>query len=430
MATDLLRRVGQGLVSFGTGVPQSQIDTIRADRDTAQSQARVSEVQAQQAEGAAVEDQRFNSLANIAFGEGPDANKAKRALAIQFPERFDKINSSLGVINDEKRASLSQFAANALDIPFGPERNAFIKRRVDEDPERFTHTAQLLDSRNELSQNRVLRAAQFSALSPEDRLAQSNREREAAAQADRGENTPSDLVTFNALVDAAAERDAAGQPTDRAIAAQTELRTRAPAGTSAAERIANDPELGDRIADQKEAEKFAASTGADRAKRIDSALERVQNIDQNINNLDQAIAALDSGASTGAIESRFFPTIRESTVALEQIQAQLGLDVVQSVQFGALSEGELQLALATALPTGLQPNELREWIQNRQSSQRKLKGYFEDQIDFLDQGGTIAGFVRDRKRKAEGGSKQSSTTSQKPISEMTDEELQAVIDGS
>ena len=139
-------------------------------------------------------------------------------------------------------------------------------------------------------------------------------------------------------------------------------------------------------------------TGASRAKLIDDGFESIQGIDVNIRNLDKAIAAIDAGTSTGAIESRFFPTIRKSTVALEQIQKQLGLDVIGGVTFGALSKGELDLALAVALPTGLQPAELRQWIEDKKVAQTKLRAYFSGQVDFLDQGGTVAGFMRAQER--------------------------------
>ena len=170
----------------------------------------------------------------------------------------------------------------------------------------------------------------------------------------------------------------------------------------------------------KQRTKFAEMTGASRAKTIDKSFESVEKINANIRNLDKAISAIDAGASTGAIVSRFTPTLRKSTVALEQVQAALGLDVVGSVSFGALSEGELNLALATALPTKLPAKELKQWIIDRQTAQGKLRDYYSEQIDFLDQGGTVAGFLRGRGRQGEsgggetGGSPQEGATATNP----------------
>lgn len=148
----------------------------------------------------------------------------------------------------------------------------------------------------------------------------------------------------------------------------------------------------------KQRTKFAEKTGESRAKAIDSGFDRIQKIDTNVRNIDRAIRAIDEGASTGAIESRFFPSFRRATKELEQVQRELGLDVIGATTFGALSEGELNLALETALPTGLEPDALREFLANKREAQQKLRTYYQNQIDFLDRGGTIAGFLRDRER--------------------------------
>ncbi len=183
---------------------------------------------------------------------------------------------------------------------------------------------------------------------------------------------------------------------------------------------ATQPGLTEKVAESeatiKQRTKFADMTGASRAKAIDAGFERVEKIDSNIRNLDRAIEAIDTGASTGAIESRFFPTLRQSTVELEQVQKELGLDVVGSVTFGALSEAELDLALQTALPTKLEPQALRGFLVGKRAAQEKLRAYYQDQIDFLDQGGTIAGFLRGRNRA--GAQAQQPTAQQQGIEDL------------
>lgn len=172
---------------------------------------------------------------------------------------------------------------------------------------------------------------------------------------------------------------------------------------SGAITTATQPGLTEQVAESSaviaQRKKFGEMTGASRAKLIDKGFESIQAIDTNVRNLGKAIAAIDEGASTGAIESRFAPTIRASTIKLEQIQKLLGLDVIGSVTFGALSKGELDLALETALPTGLQPPELRQWLEDKKAAQEKLRAYYSNQIDFLDQGGTVAGFMRSQGRQ-------------------------------
>jgi lysophospholipase L1-like esterase len=54
------------------------------------------------------------------------------------------------------------------------------------------------------------------------------------------------------------------------------------------------------------------------------------------------------------------------------MRSRLGLDVVGAVTFGALSEGELNLALDVALPTDLSPPDLKKWVLNKKAAQEKV----------------------------------------------------------
>ena len=158
--------------------------------------------------------------------------------------------------------------------------------------------------------------------------------------------------------------------------------------------------LSDARAQIKQAEKFAELTGTSRAKFIDKGFDNIVKINKNIRNMGRAVTALEGGASTGVIESRFFPSFRKATLQLEALQKELALDVIGSVTFGALSQGELDLAKEVALPTNLEPADLKDHLVDRIAAQEKLRGYYQDQIDFLDKGGTIAGFLREQERSA------------------------------
>jgi len=149
----------------------------------------------------------------------------------------------------------------------------------------------------------------------------------------------------------------------------------------------------------KQQEKFAEATGASRAKYIDMGFETIGKINKNIGNIDRALDALDRGAKTGVVEGKFFPSIKAASRELNQIQNELALDVIGSVTFGALSEGELKLAKETALDTGLNEEELKDYLGRKRAAQEKLRAYFEEQIEHLDQGGTVASFLRMKKRQ-------------------------------
>jgi hypothetical protein len=93
----------------------------------------------------------------------------------------------------------------------------------------------------------------------------------------------------------------------------------------------------------------------DAVKKAEFLFEAVDKIGVNISNLQEAKQALIDGANTGPIISAW-PSFRESSVRLDNAQKRAGLDIVGATVFGALSKGELELSLETALPTDLQPD--------------------------------------------------------------------------
>lgn len=165
--------------------------------------------------------------------------------------------------------------------------------------------------------------------------------------------------------------------------------------------IAESEELTNQVANSKatigQRKKFGELTGSSRASAIDKGFEKIVKIDTAVRNIDGAISVLESGAGVGAIE-KFLPSFKAASVELDNIQNSMALDVIGSVTFGALSKGELDLAKEVALPTGLNTPQLIEYLQRRKVAQEKLREYFNEQVQFLDQGGTIAGFLREKER--------------------------------
>lgn len=105
--------------------------------------------------------------------------------------------------------------------------------------------------------------------------------------------------------------------------------------------------------------------------------------------LDKVIDLSQNGANTGPI-MRYLPTLTAETAELEQLQNEMGLDVIGSVTFGALSKGELDLSLVTAMPTNLDGPDLVQWAKDKQAANKKLAGYLMEQIKFMRAGGTRA----------------------------------------
>lgn len=207
---------------------------------------------------------------------------------------------------------------------------------------------------------------------------------------------PAESLAFNDLIkDFSAEE----QKLARRVKAGTKGRAVSNAILSAIESgdITN---LAEAKAEIKQAEKFSEMTATSRAKAIDKGFEGIVKIDAGIKNIDRAMSALGSGAGVGAIE-KLWPSIKASSVELDNIRGQMALDVVGATTFGALSAGELALAKDIALPIGLDTDELMDYLTRKKAAQEKLRNYYNEQIQFLDQGGTIAGFLRSKEKSRE-----------------------------
>lgn len=205
---------------------------------------------------------------------------------------------------------------------------------------------------------------------------------------------PAESVAFNDLIkDFTPEQ----QKTAKLVKAGLKGRAMSNAVLSAIES-GNVKNLAQAKAQIKQSEKFAEATAVSRAKTIDKGFESITKIDLGVRNIDKAISALKGGAGVGAIE-KYFPSFKAASVELDNIQGMMALDVVGAVSFGALSKGELDLAKAVALPTGLDTPELIDYLNRKKVAQEKLRKYFNAQIQFLDQGGTVAGFLRDQEKK-------------------------------
>lgn len=153
-------------------------------------------------------------------------------------------------------------------------------------------------------------------------------------------------------------------------------------------------------------EKGAAAEGAKQAgaqavKLSGEAFEQLSGVRENITQLDEVVRLIDEGAQTGEVASRL-PSITEASKSLDNLQARMGLNVVQNTTFGALSEGELALALNTALPKNKDPDALREWAIEKKAAQEKLANYLDEVATYLGTpGNTIAGWLeaqRNRRR--------------------------------
>ena len=140
-------------------------------------------------------------------------------------------------------------------------------------------------------------------------------------------------------------------------------------------------------------------SAVDAAKASNKAFERLEGINSNISAYQEAIELINEGAGTGAVESKF-PSFRAASRKLDNVQKRLGLNVISNTTFGALSEGELRLALDTAMPIGLDENELKDWLIEKKQSQEKLSDYLEAAAIFLGTpGNTIPDWIKEQREQ-------------------------------
>ena len=123
--------------------------------------------------------------------------------------------------------------------------------------------------------------------------------------------------------------------------------------------------------EQEQDREFRSESLKDARQISKDSFSELKNIKSSIGTINEAIAAIDKGAESGIVD-KYLPSFTESTIALENAAQRMGLDVISATTFGALSEGELRLAMDTAMPGNLQPKELRRWLVDRRAAKRKL----------------------------------------------------------
>ena len=91
-----------------------------------------------------------------------------------------------------------------------------------------------------------------------------------------------------------------------------------------------------------------------------------------IDTLNRALGALAAGGESGFVQS-YLPSFNAATTTLRQAATEMGIDLIQSATFGALSESELRLALSSTIDLNLPPAELRTLLQEKIRVQKILR---------------------------------------------------------
>lgn len=128
-----------------------------------------------------------------------------------------------------------------------------------------------------------------------------------------------------------------------------------------------------------EAQKIDTKQAAETASNV---LDTADAMQSSVRTLQEARQAVLDGAGVGPLQ-RAWPSVRSASVRLDNARSRAGLDIVGATTFGALSKGELDLSLDTALPTNLEGPELIKWIDDRINAINSKSEYLRDYAIFL-----------------------------------------------
>tara|TARA_B110001469_G_scaffold72661_1_gene68987 strand:- start:242 stop:1474 length:1233 start_codon:yes stop_codon:yes gene_type:complete len=117
-------------------------------------------------------------------------------------------------------------------------------------------------------------------------------------------------------------------------------------------------------------------------KKGDEVFSQFNIIDQQIQSFQRAGELVSEGAKTGFIQ-KFLPSTSAATTELRQIANTMGIDIINSATFGALSATELRLALETGFDQNLSGDALVEYIQNKIAAQTKLRNALMPEVQML-----------------------------------------------
>jgi hypothetical protein len=183
---------------------------------------------------------------------------------------------------------------------------------------------------------------------------------------------------------------------DNTVTVRNGLGELLPEGQSRADAIKAAEERGIEIQGDRSQQR---GLGDQASKIVFDSYDQMSKIRQNIDTLGDAKRALESGAQTGYF-AQFLPDISRSATELASVRNRLGLEVVSSVTFGALSEAELNMALDTGLPENMDEDYLKGWVQERIDAKKKLLANLQEVTSFLARGNSIGDWMVELDKRA------------------------------
>ena len=115
------------------------------------------------------------------------------------------------------------------------------------------------------------------------------------------------------------------------------------------------------------------------------AYDRLKDLQKNTSLLEEARKEVMAGAKSGLLYgSGWIPAFSKETARLEQITKMMGINIINSATFGALSEKEMALALSVDIDRSLPKDELLKLLDSKIAAQQKLQreiGYYAERLN-------------------------------------------------
>jgi hypothetical protein len=122
--------------------------------------------------------------------------------------------------------------------------------------------------------------------------------------------------------------------------------------------------------------------------------KRASSLNESITLLSRAKEVVTKGGAQSGIIRSMLPAFDSATAELNEIASRLGINIINSATFGALSEKELGLALSTGLDRSLSGDELVKHIRDKISAQEKLYNQLMSDARLLTGGMTMNEYIQ------------------------------------
>jgi hypothetical protein len=134
--------------------------------------------------------------------------------------------------------------------------------------------------------------------------------------------------------------------------------------------------------------------GAITADKAGKIFDDIKVVNDSITNIDTALNALQKGGVSGFFEN-YLPNITQASADLKTAMNSMALDAIAAATFGALSEAEMNFAIATSAPPDLSPEPLKKWLLKKRRTQLAARNALEKAAIYLSSSGnTIEGYLK------------------------------------